>query len=165
MKIRLSLLTLILLPFLAFSQNKSPDSLQNALKIAKTDSARYMICKILVRYYTEKNWDSALYYAEKSVSIAETNNHSLDVASALDGKGYILMHLGKVGESLRCFLKAIPLAENAANENKTWKRYANFTPRKTRLDILSNLHHDFGHLMGRTGDICLLYTSPSPRDS
>ncbi len=150
MKPCIKILLLLLLPTLAFSQQGNPDSLKHALQIATTDSARYMISSQLADYYTEDKRDSALYYSEKRLSLAEKNNHPLDVAAALDIKGYILMHLGKDGESLKCFLQAIKIAENPANENKTWYQDKNSTPRKIRLEILLNIHHVFGHLMGNT---------------
>ena len=54
---------------------------------------------------------------------------------------------------------ALEIAENIENKNKTWFQnsypYTSaFTkPGKARAVILANLHHDLGHLLGRTGNI------------
>ncbi len=150
MKYCVKILLSLLLPTVAFSQQSNPDSLKQSLRTAGTDSARFMTSFKLASYYVEDNRDSALYYTDKCLALAEKNNHPLDVAAALDYKGYILMHLGKDGESLKCFLRAIKIAEDPANENTTWQYDRNFSARKKRIEILLSIHHDLGHLMGRT---------------
>ena len=151
MQKKLNILLLFLSPIIAFSQKENSDSLKYILRTVTTDSARFTTCYKLAFYYLEANRDSGLYFSDKCLALAEKNNHPLDVAVALDSKGYILMHLGKGGESLKCFLKAIKIAEDPANENTTWWLYDKiFTPHKKRIEILLNIHHDLGHLMGMT---------------
>ncbi len=139
---------LLLLPITTFSQQGKLDSLKQALQVATTDSVRYSLSSELIRNYTESNSDSALFYAEQCLLLAEKYNRKLDEASILDVKGYILMKLGKAGESLKCFLNAVKIAEDPANEGNTWYQYKNFGPHQMRLYILANVHHGWGHLMG-----------------
>ncbi len=147
----------MLIPAFSMAQQNQIDSLKKALKTARTDSARYSILSGLVYYYIENNRDSSIHYSEKALSIAIKNNKALEEATTLDHKGYGLMQLGKYPESLGCFQQALKLAEDPENENKTWTvnftELKNFTPHKNRLQILSNIHHDFGHLMGVTNNI------------
>jgi len=151
MKTCIRLLLLLIISTMANAQQGNPDSLKQALKNASSDSARYDIhCKLAI-YYQEDKRDSALYYAEEALILAKKNNKKLDEAFALDTKGYILMHLGKLLESYRCYPAALEIAENPKNENKTWFRDSAVTPRKFRLTVLENIYHDFGHLMGAVG--------------
>ncbi len=73
-------------------------------------------------------------------------------ASALDAKGYMLMHLGNYPKSLESFLQALKIAEDPASEKYTWNLPKDRTPRKARLDALGYARHDMGHLYGLTGN-------------
>jgi two-component system, NtrC family, sensor kinase len=143
--IKLILLQLICLSVNA--QQSYPDSLKKALKNAITDSSRYHIIEQLGTFYKEDKRDSALYYFEKSLDIAKTNNHSLDVANSLTNKGYSLLHLGNLKESLQCFLEAEKIAIDPKNENKTFYKNTKEKARIYRLKSLANTHQNWGHLM------------------
>ncbi|HOZ69503.1 MAG TPA: ATP-binding protein [Chitinophagaceae bacterium] len=150
MKAFLRIGLLLLLPFFIQGQSfkSTADSLRMALASATTDSARFEIAFNLMTFYQESKRDSSVYYAEKSMSIARQNNLMLDVATALDGKGYSLMHMGKLTQSLQCFLEAVKIAEDPKNDNKTFYRKTKAEASKFRLTTLANIHHDWGHLMG-----------------
>ena len=148
----IKLILLIILPISVTAQQGNPDSLRQALKIAVTDSARFSILGDLENYYLEINRQTALFFTDQRLSIAKKNNHTLDEALTLDRKGYILMHLGKYPESLRCFQQAFKIAEDPDSENKTWYQDKKSTPRKFRLGVLASIHHDLGHLMGNTNN-------------
>jgi len=155
MKINSCITTLLLL-FLnvsGFSQQSYPDSLKQALYSSLSDSARFIIATTLLIYYQEENRDSAMHYADFARSIAKKNNRTLDEANALDNKGYILMHQKNFPESFQNLQQALSIAENPENEGKTWNFSGHSLKTKTRLFILANIHHDLGHLIGRTGDI------------
>jgi two-component system, NtrC family, sensor kinase len=147
----IKILLILIIPISVNAQQVNPDSLKQALTHAATDSARFIISDILINYYQENNRDSALHYAEKALLIARKNNKQLDEAISLDHKGYVLMHLGKLPESYQCFPPALKIAEDPESENKTWRRDTIFTPRKYRLFVLENIHHEFGHLIGAIG--------------
>jgi signal transduction histidine kinase len=148
---------LLLIPAFGMAQQSQVDSLKKALKTAHTDSARFSILGKLGSDYNEINRDSSIYYSDKALSIAQKNNKAIDEAAVFMDKSYVLMHLGKYPESFSCVQQAIKLAEDPENENKTWNinyfRLKNFTPHNNRLDILANIHHTFGHLMGATQNI------------
>ncbi len=149
MKTCIKIVLLLLMSIPVYAQQSYPDSLKQVLKNVTNDSARFDILVKLATYYQEDKIDSALYYYNKSLSIANENNLLLDVASSLDNKGYVLMHMGKLPQSLQCFLEAVNIAEDTNNENKTFYKKKKEKARLFRLYILSNIHHDWGHLMRR----------------
>ena len=115
MKSFIKISLLLLLPFFAeaqeqISQQKN-DSLRHALRIASTDSSRYRNAIRLALSYSENNRDSSLHYYEMALPIAEKNNKTLNVASALAGKSYQLNHNGRYGEALQCLLRGVKIAE------------------------------------------------------
>ncbi len=150
MKAIFKIFLLLLLPFFVQGQSfkSTADSLRMALASATTDSARFDISYSLLSFYQESKRDSAVYYADKAIAIAKKNNLLLDVASALDGKGYPLMHMRKLNQSLQCFLEAVKIAEDPENDNRTFYRKSKAEASKYRLSLLANIHHDWGHLMG-----------------
>jgi tetratricopeptide (TPR) repeat protein len=138
----------------SIAQKSKLDSLHTALKSAHTDSARFVHLNDLVGYYIENKWDSSLYYNSRALAIAVKSNKAMDKAITLDTRSYILMHLESYPESLQSLQQALKLAEDPGNENKTWNADFNGLKNRTRhnfrLDVLANIHHDFGHLLGRT---------------
>ena len=146
----LKITLLLLLPFFTKAQpqlNKA-DSLKNALSVATTDSVRFDLMYQLGSYYSEDKRDSAVFYLDKAFELATKYKNTLDAAIILDSKGYVLMHMGKLPQSLQCFLEAVKIAENPDNENKSFVKASKGEAKKTRLSILANIHHDWGHLMG-----------------
>jgi tetratricopeptide (TPR) repeat protein len=135
---------------LVFAQKTNIDSLKSALKAPQTDSARFSLNQNIITFYIEANIDTALLYINQNLAIAQKNGKTLDVASVLDIKGYTLMGLGKLSESLQCFIEGVKIAEDPENETKTWWQDTKLTPQKRRLNVLASLHHDWGHLMGGT---------------
>ena len=84
------ILFLLLVPMLGNGQEKVTDSLRKALNIARTDSAKFSITTALSTNNMERDWDSALYYSEKALQLAQKNNKQLEIARTLDIKGYVL---------------------------------------------------------------------------
>jgi signal transduction histidine kinase len=153
MKTKLLILFSILTWNSAFSQRQHIiDSLQQALHRVDSDSAKYFLLNDLLREYLEYKNDSALYYSEQLIEMAEKNNWKLALADGLDYKGYILMNLGKYAESYRTLMKGKNIAENPANE--AFDRYSpsDRTPYKSRIYALANIHHELGHLMGKVNN-------------
>ncbi|MBS1527498.1 MAG: hypothetical protein JST19_17760, partial [Bacteroidetes bacterium] len=147
------LLLLLLIPALGQAQHSHIDSLRKRLKTAYTDSARFSILIDLGWSYSEINRELSLYFHDQAFKLAKKANRPLDEASALTGKGYILMHQNQFPESLQCLQQAIMLGENQANETNAWFYFGKrFKPHETRLSILSSIHLILGHLMGRTND-------------
>ena len=152
---KLLLIFFLFIPQLIIAQGFNPDSLKLALKTAATDSAQFTINFALEDYYEEVNVDSALYYADKSLQIAERNNQKLAEGAALAGKGYSLTNISKYGESLKYLTNAFQILENPESENhSTWlTAYSGshiLSPHYNRLWILSIAHHMYALLMDAT---------------
>ena len=139
---------LLLMPSFIKAQNNKADSLINALSVATIDSTRFNLMNQLSSYYTEDKWDSVVFYLDKALLLAKKYNYTLDAANVLDSKGYVLMHMGKLPQSLQCFLEAVKIAENPDNENKSVVKKPKEEAKKIRLYILENIHHHWGYLMG-----------------
>jgi len=156
MKTCIKIVLLLLMPAFGMAQQSEIDSLKKALKTAHTDSARFPIVFILGLNYDETNRDTSLYYFDQALAVVKKNNQPLAEAGCLSMKGYVLTHLGKYPESLECFQQALKLAEDPENENNTWAFHlpiSKNTPHNTRIAILANIHHNYGHLMGNTNNI------------
>ena len=145
-----------MLPFFVEAQIKTSqqkkDSLRHALRIASTDSLRYRNAIRLAWIYSENNRDSSLHYFEMALPIAEKNNKTLGVASALAGKGYQLFHTGRYGEALQTLLRGVKIAENPANENKIFGLPKDVDLKKNRLNTLAQLHLNLAFLMSSMQD-------------
>ena len=156
MKLFIKISLLLLLPVFVSAQSgqKKLDSLHLALKNAANDSIRMETYQELNWYYQEVNRDSAIYYCDLALPIAKQLKLRLHEAYILDSKGYVLMHLGNYPKSLQTFLLALKIAEDPSSENDNFNltKYRNKTPQTARLSALSSIHHDMGHLYGRTGN-------------
>jgi hypothetical protein len=87
---RIFQILLLLLPVWCPSQQRAIDSLQRLLATATTDSARYQLTSNIAYNYGTTDYDSALYFTNKSWLLAQKNGMKLNEASALASKGYIV---------------------------------------------------------------------------
>jgi len=149
MRARLKILFL-LLPAFAHAQQTLPDSIVNAYKNARDDSARYVTTMQAYLYFEEINRDSALYYADRVVSLSKKNNKPLLTARSLASKGYQLTGMGRYAEALDCLIHAFGIAQDKRNASNSWFINRQSTPEKTRLLMVALIHHMFGILMERT---------------
>ncbi len=136
------------------------DSLINILKSRADPSLRFKAARAIYDYYEEKNSDSALYFANQSVLIAEQNNQKIPEAFSLVQKGYQLLGLGRFGEAFQCFQTSFSIAEDPHNEKpNTWdlSLYSfigkNYYTGNQRLLSLAYCHHMFALLMVRTENL------------
>ncbi len=132
-------LLILLLPTVMTAQQNYPDSLKQALHNAITDSAKYSIAFALSLYYGEDKIDSSLVYINQGLMIARKNNRKINEASLLTQKGRAMAILHKYVESFESFQKALKIAEDPANENKTWKD-DKISFHQNRLKQLGYLH-------------------------
>ncbi|MDB5140973.1 MAG: hypothetical protein JWR12_2889, partial [Mucilaginibacter sp.] len=144
---------LLLLPALANAQQHLPDSTIKALKNATNDSMRYKANTEASYYFEEINRDSALYYAGRSLLLAQKNNKKLAIAQTLSIDGYQLTGKGRYAEALERLLRAFEIAENGKNASSSWLLHPQSTPERSRLLILSNIHHMFAVLMSNTQNV------------
>jgi len=150
MKPLTKLLLLLFLPALVHAQ-RSLDSLRNAYLNAASDSARYTAGKYIYDYYEESNKDSALYYAQQSLLLAQRNKEILAAAYNMDNTAYQLIGMGKDAEALRYVLEAFNIVEDPKNEREsTWILFSHPFNGSNRLLLLAYTHHMFAILMRET---------------
>ena len=137
---------------IGFSQTSNPDSLRLLISKTANDTARFHLYEQLYDFYTDKQMDSALYYATKRVQLIQKYHQPLAEAYALDGQGYFLYRQGNYYASMRCFLDAIKMSEISKNKNSNAFLPPGTDVGKYRIRNLTLAHMDMGHIMGETGN-------------
>src|SRR5258706_2278738 len=140
-------------PFWVTAQQNPIDSLKNALKNLPDGQVRYRISRDIYSVYEESNRDSAFYYAEQGVLIAQRSHHKTAEAMSLSNKGYQLTQLGRFADALQCLQQSFAIAEDPRVEKEPYWDVSTlgFTG-NNRLLALSYAHHIFAILMLRTGN-------------
>ena len=141
---------LLLIPAFARGQQHLPDSTIRALKLASNDSSRFASNFNAAQYFQEINKDSALFYNEKCLSLAEKNNLKLTMARALANKGYLLTGKAEYAEALNNLLRAFAIAEDPKNASRRWFTNQKLTGEQSRLFVLALTHHMYAILMRAT---------------
>jgi two-component system NtrC family sensor kinase len=152
MKKILNLLLLCLSWIAVQPQFPIADSLYSQLKHVSSNAELYTIQNKLVDFYIEKNRDSALYFAERCISLAGKNNMLLDEAASLSSKGHALMHLQRLPEAFAYLNQALEIAGNAANNKKSWHPDATINPQAYRLKVQAEIYINFGNVMLEAGN-------------
>jgi two-component system NtrC family sensor kinase len=141
----------VLFPLLIKAQGTLIDSLRNNFQNAPDGGKKFEAARFVYTYYEELNRDSALYYAEQSLLIAQHNHHKIAEGYSLVNKGYQLMGLGRYAESLQCLLQAFSISEDKGNDgSEDWDLSTLNFKGNNRLFVLSSAHHIFAILMLRT---------------
>jgi len=141
-------ITLLLLPAFSDAQLSGIDSLRLAYNIAPDGPAKFKAASNVYFYYQELNRDSALYYTEQQLTIAERSKNKIGEGVALVSRSYQLMGLGKYGESLKCLQQAFVIAEDKENEkHEQWDYFLTPFHGNSRLLLLSYTHHMYALLM------------------
>ena len=153
MKNIFKIILFILCPFLVNAQQSLSDSLINALKNSPDGQIRYKIAKDIYNVYEESNRDSALYYAEQGLLIAQRNHYKAAESMSLSNKAYQLGQLGRFAEALQCLQQSFVIAEDRNTEKEPyWDISLLGFKGNNRLLALSYAHHIFAILMLRTGN-------------
>ncbi len=134
----------------AFSQNQKIDSLKLVLKNAPTDAARFHLYEALSRFYAESDRDSALYYIEKTITLAKGKGQNLVTAYALSLKAYQLTQKGNYRDALKYSLQAITIAEEVENEKDSWLVNERDKPGTIRASVMAGTNFRLGLLMAYT---------------
>ncbi len=148
----LFIILLVILSKVSFAQQPLPDSIRLVIQQAQNDSLKFVAFQNAYEFYEEKNRDSALYYADLSLSLSLENNKQLAAASCFDRRGYQLTSMGRYTEALPAFFKAFEIAGDPSNEGTDWYYNPMPTGKATRLLVLSLTHHMYAILMSRMGD-------------
>ena len=111
-KLTLTLFIALICGF-GFAQNRQEiDSLKHELAIAKHDTSRVLLMSTLgVRYRLSKP-DTALKYAQQSLTLAKQIKFLEGQARALNYLGFTYRELGDLPKALDSFLKALKIAED-----------------------------------------------------
>jgi len=153
MKNIFKIILFILCPFLVNAQQSLTDSLSNALKNSPDGQIRYKIAKDIYNVYEESNRDSALYYAEQGLLIAQRNHYKAAESMSLSNKAYQLGQLGRFAEALQCLQQSFVISEDRNTEKEPyWDISLLGFKGNNRLLALSYAHHIFAILMLRTGN-------------
>jgi len=154
----------ILLCFIStvsFSQQYFVDSLLQSFLNTRNDTAKMQSAGSLADHYTELKPDSAYYFAEQELAIAQKLGYKLNEVYALQQMGYAQMNLGNFTHSLKNLLSGIAIANDPASENKILPDkyaygediYVNaHTPHLKRLDKIGRMHLYVGILYGNAGN-------------
>ncbi len=103
-----------------FTQNKFTDSLLRQLPLAKDDTNRVLIMAELSFHYRYLNIDSAIYFGEQALSLAEDIHFSRGEANALTHIGQAMREKGDLPKALELQIRA----KNIAKENDYTAEYA-----------------------------------------
>ena len=155
-----TLLTLISILILhpCFSQDadsRAIDSLENKLASASNDTMRLVLLGQIAEKYSEVNYDSSFYYAEKVIPITRSLRFRLDEAAALRLMVYAQINLGNFPRALQYLLPTIEMMSDPSTEKNpipaTYPGMDEFMNRSTsaqsqRLTQLSRLYQNAGIL-------------------
>ena len=96
-----------------FAQNRQEiDSLKHELAIAKHDTSRILLMSTLGGIYRLSKPDTALKYAQQSLTLAKQIKFLKGQARALNYLGFTYRELGDLPKALDSFLKALKIAED-----------------------------------------------------
>ena len=157
MRIFLSLISILVL-HPCFSQDadtKAIDSLEKKLAASSNDTMRMILLGQVAEKYSEINYDSSFYYADKALPFTRSLGFKLDEAAVLRLMTYAQINLGNFPRALQYLLPAIEMISDPSSEKKLISsRYPGmdeFMNRSTssqsqRLTQLSRLYQNAGIL-------------------
>ena len=164
MKSLLKIIPLVLVPAFSIAQvnplyleptKKQADSLRVALNKNINDTLRMAAYRELALYYFDINSDSALFFIEKDLPLAQKLNLKLWEADAYDLMGLIATNQGNYARALKSYNAAFQIAENSDCEKNIWN-IAKFTdsklPEFARLSMLATMQSDAAGLYSATGN-------------
>ena len=146
---------LLLLSIVSYGQENHLTRLNRELKNAVNDTLRMAYYTELGGYYLERKVDSALYFSEQSILLAQKLKLKAWEASELGVKGNLLMIMKNYPGSYQSILQGLKIAEDPKSEKTFW--YWRFmpigtTPEINRLKALVYLRQRLDNLYRLTGD-------------
>src|SRR5678816_3987491 len=119
-RIFLALITILILQpcFSQDAERRAIDSLENELAASSNDTMRLILLEQAAEKYSEINYDSSFYYAEKAVTIARSLDLKLEEAAALRIMTYAQINLGNFPRALQYLLPAIEMMSEKKTEKK-----------------------------------------------
>lgn len=98
------------------AQEANVDSLLTELNKTQNDTLKLVINIQLSDAYSEKNPDSAYYFAEKGIVLAQNLKFKLEEAHALQEMGYAQMNKGYHPQALQSFFNGMLIVKDPASE-------------------------------------------------
>ena len=101
------------------------DSLKNILKTAKEDTTR---CKIYLKIgdvFEYENPDTALYFYNQSLQLANLKKLKKQEAKALNYIGIVQSDQGNYEQAITYYLKALKISEKLGNKKEMFSNYNN----------------------------------------
>jgi len=140
------------MPLFCCSQQPTTDSLKRLLQTAATDSARFQLAYNLGSNYKIVNFDSALYYLNKALLIAQKNAEKINEASALTQIGFVLNKLQRLPEALQALTDALQIAQDQRSAINFWNvRKQEVKDKNYPLTILAAAHSVLGQVLQNAG--------------
>jgi len=155
MRSAFKIILFLLLPAFSIAQESQYDRLKLELKNAPNDTLRMAFYTELSGYYFQRKVDSAFYFNEQSLLLAQKLKMRLWEAWTLSNKGDILKVMRNYSGSYQSLLQGLKIAEDPECEKSFWRwRFMpkEVTPRINRLEALVFLHKEFEDLFRLTGD-------------
>jgi len=157
MRTLLALISILILHpvFSQDADSRAIDSLENRLAAPGNDTMRLVLLGQIAEKYSEINYDSSFYYAEKVIPITRNLRLKLDEAAALRLMVYAQINLGNFPRALQYLLPAIEMMSDPSTEKKLipaiYPGMDEFMNRSTsaqsqRLTQLSRLYQNAGIL-------------------
>jgi signal transduction histidine kinase len=107
------------------AQSNRINALFKKLKTAKHDTDRVNIYYSLSRLYWNKNSDSALFMAQKSLDLAQKDHFEKGIALAYLTKGVALGSKGRYPEALACHFQCLRISEKLGMTGLSGNQYNN----------------------------------------
>ena len=146
----------------AFPQSVHVDSLNTILLSAPNDTIRLNTVTALVVVYGEEKPDSAFYYSQELLRIAQKLKLPLNEVHAYIGMAYALLNKGDYPASLKLLFMAESIANDPASEqvmgsskflvNEKFYDHP-MTPHFERINSLANVYLTMGILYGNNNDL------------
>jgi tetratricopeptide (TPR) repeat protein len=126
--------------YIGFAQNKYTDSLLLRLSLSKEDTSRVLTMADLGYFYRYTNIDSAMFYGNKALALAQQIKFLRGEADALNKLGLTLREKGDLPKSLELQFKALKIAQ----DNNYILVLANVYRRIGHVYSYQLLHESFG---------------------
>ena len=153
----LKLAFLLLLPLIAKTQSKriELDSMYTALKTAPNDSVKMRVLGTLKTFFMEKDRDSALFYTEQGLTLANKLKQPLWMVDFLLSKAYLLQKQGNLPLAFKLINESMSITQDERTEKNIYssaKTRDSFDPHKYRLDLIANAYHLLGNTYSQAGN-------------
>lgn len=152
---------LVLLPGILRAQADEIDSLKIQVEQTSNDTIKLVNAQRLCFLYSEINPDSAIYFAEMGLKLAQLMGFRLDVMYSLGIISYSWLNKGNYSRAVHAIIEAINLGQVQERKIKAVPAHylapddfynRSLDPQIQRLDILSHLHQFQGILYFNASD-------------